>query len=596
MPRPGCVWTHAILISFADIARFPDLGVLTRQFVRPTTSNGLSTYSQALTLDSAHPVAKDRGSFSREAGIRVLQAVYARRRSGAVPPSGEALDDLVFAVWSQQWPRLRRSFSFRTAVHSSTASVLETRFDLCVLQDPDRATGATDFDNEGNFGAWDEVAFDDLLSDEPTDFRRFLWRYGSDLRRGRDRFRFLANLFTVTRLPRIEDAAFTRILDDVSVALPDRNDGLLLKEDLVSGGQSTYSLVPPGDPLKTIAFFARSSDLSALPPPPATTFDAIFNLWPTRSVEILAIGEQAVQHRSDVAQMLLDRLAAVAVPSSFLSSSRDYPTVRERVVRSNPALLDSADLTRIQQPELSKLLEFLPDDENLAGRVLDRLRLLDDESAASVMTRRFPEMVADRVFDALTLWVSEKGPGVPRAWTATVRRLAYSHLPIRILQRAESTSALAACAAIFEFDVSAGLRASSVTWAAAVRRARDDAQGETRSRLLAYLLSMALAQPVRGCEPLFELAFEPIHSDLLSARLQQDALNTLRPYLPSLYWWQQWDVCLRLRRAVVDAYIHGELDPRSFRRLTRDHSLFEKLIEIADNTRPGQRFLKDVVA
>ena len=65
-------------------------------------------------------------------------------------------------------------------------------------------------------------------------------------------------------------------------------------------------------------------------------------------------------------------------------------------------------------------------------------------------------------------------------------------------------------------------------------------------------------------------------------------------FLPDLYWWQQWDACLRLRLAVVAAYVNAELDPRSFRRLTSDRTLFDRLVKIASDTKLGRRFLRRV--
>jgi Molybdopterin-binding domain of aldehyde dehydrogenase len=41
-------------------------------------------------------------------------------------------------------------------------------------------------------------------SAEPSRFRRFLWRYGSDIRRGRERYRFLAQLALPTRFPTLD--------------------------------------------------------------------------------------------------------------------------------------------------------------------------------------------------------------------------------------------------------------------------------------------------------------------------------------------------------------------------------------------------------
>jgi hypothetical protein len=163
-----------------------------------------------------------------------------------------------------------------------------------------------------------------------------------------------------------------------------------------------------------------------------------------------------------------------------------------------------------------------------------------------------------------------------------------------MLDRAATTTALGALVRWLGLDVAAGLKASPMAWAATLLRAEDDIRGQPRQRLLAYLLALALGRPGPGCEPLFERAFESVHADISASRLPYDAFGALTRFLPNLYPWQQWDTCLRLRLAVVAAYVNAELDPQSFRRLTSDSTLFDRLVNVASDTKPGRRFLRRV--
>src|SRR5690349_16921323 len=51
MPRPGCVWTHTLLVSFSDLAQLSALFDLYRYFRRPTETD-LSFAHNAIT----HPL------------------------------------------------------------------------------------------------------------------------------------------------------------------------------------------------------------------------------------------------------------------------------------------------------------------------------------------------------------------------------------------------------------------------------------------------------------------------------------------------------------------------------------------------------------
>jgi hypothetical protein len=256
-------------------------------------------------------------------------------------------------------------------------------------------------------------------------------------------------------------------------------------------------------------------------------------------------------------------------------------------------LLDSPDLATVPRKELSDLLALLPDDPVLAARILDRLLFSDNPDAAAAFANRFLNVTQDRVFDALVSEFRGYGPTVPRVWPDAVRQRS-TNLTRRMLDRAATTTALGALGEWLGLDVPEGLKASPTAWATALLRVEDDIREQPRRRLLAYLLALALAHPVPGCEPLFERAFESVHADIWSSRLPYDAFDALARYLPDLYWWQQWDTCRRLRLAVVAAYVNAELDPQSFRRLTNDGALFGRLVDIASDTKLGQRFLRRV--
>ncbi len=592
MPRPGCVWTHVVLIALADMARFPDLAVLESLFARPSISAGYTAYASQLTIDPGDAAAAPRSVLSRQSGLRVLRALYAPRSHGILVDGNEPLDAAIFAVWSQQWPRLRRVFSFRTAGFAADPSNT-ARFDLRVVREPLSSALSIQADASSQPADWESTAIDDLLAPEPSRFRRFLWRYGSDIRRGRDRYRFLAQLFLATRLPTLKDANLAQTLDTVIDALPDADDGKLLKEDLLSCGRSLYSLLPAADPIAIMGYFVDHTDLTALPSPLEAAFEAGRDLWAVRASEILTIAERAASENSAIADELLDRLSAVAEPESFLAQSHKHPIVRERLIRANPALLDSPDLASLPARELLHFLVLLPEDQELGGHILDRLLFSDNGDAAVFFADRFLDLTQDRVFDALVSELAGSGSPVPRVWQDAVRQRSPA-LTSHMLDRAATTTALGALAGWLGLDVAAGLEESPTAWAATLLRVEDNIRGLPRQRMLAYLLALALARPGPGCEPLFERAFESVHAHIGASRLPKDAFDTLVRILPEPYWWQEWDTCLRLRLAVVAAYVNAELDTQSFRRLTSDSALLDSLIDIASDTMRGRRFLKRV--
>ena len=599
VPRPGCVWTHALLIGFADIARFGDLSQLAKWTARPTATSGFEAYTEPLSLEptSLRPGRdEDMLPVRVEDALRVIRAIYGTTSNAKLYAKSGALDEAIFEAWSQQWPRLRRSFSFRTATSSSDLGASGVRFDLRILLGSEHHPAGLRSDAASTPEPWELVAVDDLRRSQPTEFRRFLWRYGSDIRRGRERFRFLAKLYLSTRIESLADGQLHDTLMQVSDALPILDEGRVLKDDLVSCGRSQYSLLPPSDPLDTFQFFVRHSEVRGLPAPPAEAFEALLDLWQDRSDEILSIAEQAAQSTSTLRETILKRLAGLVDPNRFLESTVNRPNLRGRLLHANPLLLDSDYLVLIPQPELSQLLALVSADESIAGRLISRLLVLDDQAVADEMLARFPEVTMRLAADRIERSMDRGEGGVSAAWLRAIAARPTEFWQGGFVEAARSTRVLALFAEMLGHDSPVVLPAGPLPWALALGKAKDDVQGHPRQVFLAFLLAVALVRPVPGCEPLFERAFEPIHADLWSSVLPYDASAILIRHLPDLYWWEQWDKCLRLRIAVVNAYVKGDLNPQSFRRLTPDRWLFERLVNLAGDTKGGRRFLKRVPA
>src|SRR5262249_7624724 len=118
LSRPGCVWTHTLLIDLTDLPRIADLALVRPMFRRPRRGESWQVYEQPTTLplppSGAEPPARPAPP-ERDAA-RVLAALYGRVSGPAwlVADGPDRVEDLVLALWGQAWPRLRRSLGFCT--------------------------------------------------------------------------------------------------------------------------------------------------------------------------------------------------------------------------------------------------------------------------------------------------------------------------------------------------------------------------------------------------------------------------------------------------------------------------------------------------
>lgn len=197
MPRPGCVWTHTLLIPFTELGALDDFRDLSNLFRRPQTGSP-ETYQNVLSWT---PKQTSTSAINGEDARYILAALYGdpRRRIVAAPKRSEP-ENLALAIWGQQWPRLRRSFRFCT-FSAADRSIESAAFDLQLVPPGDasirsRFPKALEADrNSLTSHRWVEIALKDLCSDGEHDLRTFFRRVGGDVAGGREAFASLCRLY-----------------------------------------------------------------------------------------------------------------------------------------------------------------------------------------------------------------------------------------------------------------------------------------------------------------------------------------------------------------------------------------------------------------
>lgn len=566
MSRPGCVWSHVLIISFADMARFSDLSVLMKYVKRPSAIDGFDGYAVTLPLippgDFLGPLISV--PLEREKVHRVIRCIYSESGSGkAIGVLGE-FDSIVFAVWSQQWPRLRRRFSFRTAVSSGDMAPSKKAFDFSVVRDGENKRDISFESAEAE--PWEKIAVEDVLIPHKTDFRRFLWRYGSDLRMGYRRFKFLSQLFILTRKDCLGSRDSHRILERLAISLPSVEEGRMLKSDFLQ--KSKYSMVPTLDPVAVLEFYTNYSEVDSLPELNEEMFEGILSEWDERFEEILSIAEIATQKGTYQSERLLAKIIPLIKPATLLALTKQRPNLQKFLLASKPALLDSDALLEFGGEQLVELIGYIPEkNEALVRRVLKRLLVVNDDLIASFVVERFPKFSIDIVVGAVEKSFLRGRLDLPRAWVNRLVERSNSLLEEGYIENSKTTAALGFYASMLSCSSPKVLRAGPRPWVEGIRNARDNLSGVERQAFLCFLLELALRKPVHGSEELFEFTFLSIHEELRYSTLDSELTYNLLRCLPALSWFSSWDNCLRLRVGVAEAYIAGSLDISSFKRL-----------------------------
>ena len=102
MPRPGCVWTHSLIIENADLAQLKSARSLLDAFSRPAGMESKISFATSVDL----PVEQQASAIEPSARIQsLLHALYIFPTKQIVMASDDPLEDEKFAlaIWMQQW-------------------------------------------------------------------------------------------------------------------------------------------------------------------------------------------------------------------------------------------------------------------------------------------------------------------------------------------------------------------------------------------------------------------------------------------------------------------------------------------------------------
>jgi hypothetical protein len=510
---------------------------------RPVLGENLDIYRGSISAvpENVASVSVLSGDDARRAAFTLMRSVYGR--SDAAPLARvPMIEDALFALWSQQWPRLRRHFSFRTAV-SSHGSPRELRFDVQILA----LAFPTSRGDDSSPSDWEGIAVSDLFQLQPSEFRRFLWRYGSDVLRVFDSFKVLAQLFMGTSVDRLEGVRQRQILVTVANAFPDARDARLLKSDLLAFSRNPYSRVPEIDALGAWEFLVEQSSTDQLPIASASDGELLVEYLKSRPEDVIRIAEKAVGNSSLAAQRYISIFANTLTPATFWSTTAKSGGLMRAVAAVRPELLDRQELSRLSSSDLVAILELCSFDDILARHIVGRLLRLDDPAVVGVLWNKHDKVVIDTIVDG------GASSGAAEAWTNLIEEHSERWVVGDVLSRAVRSGAIGGIVEKLSPEAPSVLAAGAQPWVAALGAASNsvDALG-----LLTFVLVVALKIGEPDSEYLFERAFEPVYEGIKRHRIPPRLLDRLIQALPNVPSWKQWDICYRLTLAVARAYVN----------------------------------------
>jgi hypothetical protein len=575
MPRPGCVWTQALIFETPVFDELGDLYVLSEMTRRPQGVLDRSSYTSAIDFDLRQSAFRSDDLKTNQL-VDILHSLYGEAGDRVLVDEPGELDREVFAIWSQQWPRLRRNFRFQTAAIIESGAP-RSRFDLSFVTRKSHVS--RDNAQPYEFPAdWVAVALADLTSGSADGLRTFLWRYGIDVKRQRGSFRPLCTTF-VQSMDLSYRLEVVDCLERIPEWFPEKDDAAKLKQDIADGQ------VPNFSQLDLLFMLLKGDGSKSLWLPSVEGEARLARLWPGRANEMLKLANTAISQDSDLARSVASLIFRVIPKANLWSNTENFPNIRQRVIQDDPFVLDAPELASFSPIIADEMIRLVPVDHPVGARLVHRF--LDPRAElAQIILRHFPIV---SVAELLSL-ANEGRVSLQSTWFKGLAREKRLVLASQVPSMAQRTSILYRLAEILDWLSPEVLKAGVHAWAKGVRSARQDLPAEEYQTLAVFLISLAIATGGGEAEYICEKFFSLIHERIMRSYLPWRATEILESRLPDLGWRKNWDVGLRFRLAVAQAYIRFHLDTRSFAALSDDPGVRDRLYDAASNLEGGQPY------
>lgn len=606
LPRPGCVWTHTIIIADTDLARIRDFRSLLPKFRRPIIHENFDRYGIPITFG-----LENLGDYKFDKNVvpALLEPLYTSPVRPVVLTSDNSrlYEELAIAVFNQQWPRLRRSFSFCTGA-------LVTRdisFDLAVAP-PDAVRYESDTQKTTIFSPsasasvsklaaedWIRVAVEDLLTfNRLTPLRQFLWKFGPDYSDGRAVFRALCEIYLAASSN--PDSA-EQALSATAHFFPDPDSSSRLKAEFFAQG-GYYSTMSGGEfavlcalvthpgansvPGKIANITTRAQRLASSEPEAATRIALMaLNIGGSRTSRFLGGFAAGIKSTSDVLSKLplslvfelLKERPKLAASSQIWERSAEEQIEIASLLSSvviESALAFSITMAALNARAWSSLARLVA---NFGGEAVYAVLQWIDDLPEDVISLPSPVLFALNEHRQWMLRAVSASPHpVLEAFGARPPGVRSLHVLTSLLDpRSEDVRGLRAMPwfRLINSHVTLGTR-----------------EQETRSK--AFLLSLGLSLRNNNEVLLVREGFSPVYEAARSNTLSEGVWGYVEPYMP--WYLVTWDRCTRLIRGVVEAFLTRDWPASEFIATFKTEEQFRRALEEADRTYAGSRYIRSI--
>lgn len=584
MKRPGCVWTHTLLVRFEDMSRIADVASLQALLRRPAPGQVPPHLERLEYVPDSH---NQESLCVDGAFCEIMVRLHEQDRPVVVFCSrADEYEDVVVQTWLKQWDRLKPSFMFCTG-SLEPRSIAGRSFDLQVIPESRRRrvmrrgdefsvvtkedvvrTGQASRNSVGR--DWRDIMIRNLVEERPS-LQKFIYRFAVDVVPNRSAYRNLISCWAL--LESSGHGSGSRLQDVVSTVAggfsgPD--DAASLKRAIL-GRQSIVRAAGERECIHEIlsTHYLASLDLQDLEL--ASRARRIFFATTERRATELAWLLQAPNLNSageEWVSIVTDEISLKDLHGLFLED-RELAT---EVLYQRPELLLDVELwTQPREFQLAALdMLSLTSRTSLLPKAISALVSANAAALVQPLVQKLGRQVIRMILDGLDQARAQEASVDEWQWSSCLS-----------VYESELVEWLAVCEQPQPWTLGfvvgmLGVSCEAVRSGGGASLARHLGSTSSDSTFVVEYAAFCLAVGLQNFDldagPLAVRAFVQVHAAAMHSSVSERSWQWLGPFLPRPGWlsFESWDDGERLRRALVDSFIRYQWEPLLLREAAAD--------------------------
>lgn len=601
MDRPGCVWTHTLLIGNELLDHLDHPELLLSLFHRPTVDLGFSDYLEAIPWPSkmeANQQTHHEYSVDASLAVALVRALYGSLSPHSVltVPRYSLAAGPLLAIWRLQWPQLRRQFTFCSGCRAPR-SLSGELFHLQAVLDRDlrrfvrsRVSPSVvpwQMTSSPEPEEWMRLAAAACIDDENSSLLAFLGQVGRALPADSTLFRPVVQAHLILSHSAGTNA-IAKLIGYIADEFPEPEMAREYKQAFFKAGNPAGLSEPLV--LRGLTTAERSR-----------AFDSVDLEIRSRSASLWDSSDEAWDLLTQILntpQTLLVEEAVVGLCSSmplrFLRPALDAsPEVFAGILSHNPALACTAELWTVPLDYQSRAVASLLICRDSVDSLADIIIQTALEAGADPANPSLVDLFGPRAVTIVLDWLEtdpERINQLPAGW-----RSALSDHSIQMIEWLDSRSRVRPETTNFVLTIlnlESALSHSRVVAAIAKHVPREGEVAETILMPLAVrVLRTAFAMSTPEAVELAATSLDTVYHATASSKLCEESWHELSPFLPDRNWFRDWDRCQRLRTGIAEKFRLEEWPARWLPDVTRDDDLFEAIVSELRDRWSGRRVL-----